>query len=770
MTKIALIGSGSSSIGYMRGLIAELSKLTSDQRRQYQVRILEKSQIAGSGLPYDKHMVSPEHLFNVHTVSVSVPGVAMSDEPAEQARAIQERDEFFRYINSNKENLKKEFEEIFFKRFQRAFKRKFGAFNEADFQGVDIFSSGFQNTPFYQANQAKPGFLEMLDHHQKKFQNYVEKVEENIKNRNGFLPRIIYGFYSKALFDYHVNKLAGLIGAENITISTQTEVQALKKAEEQQLELDYKTLEMQETQAFDEVFVATGLWQEEPDQEKNPKFIQNIWPVEKVEDAIHAAVANAYLQGRPEIKIGVIGTSLSAIDMTRTAFEEGEKIDGVKIKVDLLSRNGRFQKVKGSFRWLISEWIKYFPQALEGVFEKYGIPKSEFTFNYNNPNLAQDQANSSKHYNDLSNQLKKVVAKITEQNKAKEGKDVLYLWQVLKLFMEISQETLKNVAAKEVDAARRQALLEKLRYYEETAKFVEENKDNYERIIDKLFETQDKDPFIQLRRDLEISTVGDTKDGEYIFENVYGFFIDALDTTKLMPSGERVSLLPADERIFRKIFSRSLVGQINAGMPPESAEYFLELHKKGILNAKDLGYDAKIERDAAPRVTDSHGNSQTYDLMIDTSRANVKKTTKSPLLKSLLEQGLLSTSPIKAEDLDVEYIHSKAAQTKYGKYLAEIHKTKQQGSAEGEIVFDDNVIDKSNFSPKNQPNLTIHLGVWGINGSMNSAKTAAESMVKRNEAKRVEAAQEVPAAAQVVVGNGAALDGNAAKRANTLQT
>ncbi len=708
MPTIAIVGSGSSSLGYIDGLIAKLALLPKDQQRQFRLEIFEKSPIAGSGLPYDKTIASLEHLINIHTVSTSMPAIAFSEDEQEKDDAIK-RKAFFKWINNqeNKDYIEKEFQKVFFDRFKKAYKRKYGDFSEDLFEGKMIFDEGFEQSEFYKINHDEEGFLEMLDYHRKKFATYKSKVEASYKEEKGFLPRIVYGFYAKALFDYKVAMLAKIIGPENIRIRTSTEVNGIEGVKTPKLRLKYG----QESSEFDNVFIATGLWQEEPQAQEDDKYVSNIWPISNVENALEKAIDSAKKQGKKEARIAIKGTALSAIDVVRTIFKDGKEVDGVKLKVDMISRNGRLQKVKGNFTWLIQEWTKYFPQALESVFKEYGL-EGQFDFNYRDEKVTHDQLNAGTHMAKLSQQIAKITQKIVADNKeklikeGKEPKDVFYMWQAVKLFFQIAQKAYENAAQSE-EGERKAGLVEKAKYSRFMADFVEKNQNNYKLILDELFRFQDSNPFVQLEKDLAASQIGDTKDGDYIFENIYGLFMENIAFAKY---------LPKDELIFRKFYSRSFLGPLGAAMPPESAQHFLDLHKENVLDAKSVGYNQDSLRDMG------------YDLIIDTARNDTHKTTQSELLRSLIEAKVLDSSPITLSKEELSQFDPEYIRGKYGDEAARnmLKIAKETGE---NLTFDSNIIDKANFSAANSPNLTINLGAWGISAAIRSAKMSSEKLV-----------------------------------------
>jgi uncharacterized NAD(P)/FAD-binding protein YdhS len=358
MTKrIALVGSGSAAIGYLNAVRKKILQSGGDSKG-LKIVVFEKSQIAGTGLPYDRSITAPEHLFNVQTVSSVVPTATLDGEDR------LDRGQFIEWLNkdSTKIYLRSEFEKIFFERFKRAYRRKFGEFDDRLFGDKNIFDPAFEESEFYRQNQGKEVFVAMFEHHRRKFSSYVEKVERDAKDAYGFLPRIVYGFYSKALFDYQIEELRKL--GVDVEVRCETEVAAIQKISDAALAIVSKG-KHQATEEFDHSFVASGLWHEEPSPYKNPNYVHNIWPANNVEELIERALKQAKEQGRDSIKIGILGTSLSAYDMFRTCFKDGMIVDGVRIEVDMCSRNGRLQKVKDNFNWLGESLTRHMPGAVE---------------------------------------------------------------------------------------------------------------------------------------------------------------------------------------------------------------------------------------------------------------------------------------------------------------------------------------------------------------------------------------------------------------------
>lgn len=661
---IGVVGSGSAIIGFLYGLGQKIKKgeISPPFPR---ITIFEKSAIAGSGLPYDASMTSPEHLFNVHIQSGSIlPIIPDSDE----LRA--DRDGFINWLQKEetKKYLRSEFEKIFFERFKRAYKIKFGN----DYKGKNIF--GITEEEEKENSQSQDvKIAEMISFHRGKFNSYVEKIEKDAKNQYGFLPRIVYGFYSKALFDYQVRELEKL--GVQVVVRTETEVTSIAQGNDERVLLHTQSAKKRDEvigeQGYvfvDNIFMASGLWQEEKSPYKNPNYVHNIWPADKVEELIEAAIKKAKEEHRDSIHIAIKGTSLSAVDMMRTCFKDGTVVDGVKIYVDMCSRGGRFQAIKGNFRWLNEEVQQYMPQALERVFANRRLKGFKKT----------EPFERKAFFGDLITNITTLLN--TELQKDNNNPKQIHLWQVLDLFLEILQ------AAYECNN-----LTDKAEQIEDLRNQVIANKENYQATILLMKSLQKENPFEQLEEDLKSAKDGDkNQNGNYIFQHIFDMFDY---------SASYVKNLPADEKMFLKHFGREFMGPFSAAMPAESGEDILDKAGSDNLKVRALGRKAKfdIPHEGQMKIIDSAGKSKDYDIIINAGGVKISKDTSSTLYKSVNSPEFESKlDPEKIEMQEKELKEMQGILTeKYGAEYAEDMLGNIIETEDGKLVYVDGFLSRS---------------------------------------------------------------------------
>jgi uncharacterized NAD(P)/FAD-binding protein YdhS len=677
MKEVAIVGSGSSVIGYLDAL---RKKLQTEKHQGLKITVFEKSQIAGSGLPYDKTMTSAEHLFNSQSVSTIVPIVTLKG--VDQV----DRMAFFEWLKEGetKAYLRKEFENIFFERFKKAYRNKFGSFDEDGFLGKNIFTADFEESDFYKENAAKEGFVEMLQYHRTKFENYAKKIEADARDTHGFLPRIVYGFYSKVLFDYQVAKLREL-GVE-VEVRCGCEVALVKQVGEKIL---VQEKDADSAQVFDHCFVSTGLWQQEESPYKNPNYVHNIWPASHVEELIAGEIKKAKAEGRASISIGILGASLSAYDMFRTCFKDGMVVDGVAIHVDMCSRNGRFQRVKDSFNWLGDCLTRHMPKALANVMNARGLEYKE--------GPAKD------FYANLASNISNLMRQEMDKNLPQENQ--IHLYQVLAVFLEVLSAAYENnkdeAAALKINDLRLKLL---------------ENKDNYKETIS-LFKSLEIDQFEQLASDLKFF------DGDNIFLNIFNLF----DT-----SAKYFDYLPDDEQLFFRKFAREFLGPTWAAMPPETAQDLLEKHKAGHLELRKLGRAGKLEvpDEGQMAIFDSQGAVVKYDIAINAASAKLKTQTTSTLYQSISEN---FADPLRPKLIEFSIGTSnpeKFLTEKYGKEFGmEMLNSCEVSEAEGQFVlrFKDVFLSGLPSKEKDQP-LVVSRATSSVLAAMRSGAEAAKGI------------------------------------------
>jgi hypothetical protein len=708
MTILALIGAGSSATGYLAGMITGLEKMSAAEiaALNLELHIFDKSAILGSGAPYDATTTNPEHLLNIHDVSVSMPHLTLSEDPERQRQALIYRNSFSEWLKQEKNQIKilEEFKETFFAKFKAAYKRKF----DKDFAQENILNDSFELQVLEKAE------LEMIHYHQQKFQTYKEKVFAQMLSTSGknFLPRTLYGFYAKALFEHQLEKLKKLIGEEKIHLHAQTEVSGVVKRDDDRV---FCTYAGDEKLLADIVFIGTGLYEEEKDKTQNPNYLHNIWPISNVEKAILKAIKKAKADGKTQAEIAIIGSSLSATDIARTiaSFEDEALADGVKLHATMYSRFGQLQTVKGNFSWLISNWCHNFPRALKSTFANYQIDQSEFSFDFSHL-TQEDQAQGGQHLNKISENISKIINKIAAEN----GDGKIYLHQVLTLFLRILQNSYLNALKETQNGQEQERLSAKADYLEELINFIGKNSANYQIIFDKLMERQNPDAFAQLQLDLETAAQGDIG-GQYLFEEVFQIFSYLANYRKF---------LPEDEKLFLSNFHRSLTGRFDAALATEGAQSLIAMHQAGMLDICAIGQSGKINKEQNS-ITLESGETRACNLLINASGVALTRNIQTPLLQSLIQQNLLHAPEIEVSPECVRNL----TERKYGSFALPMLASLQE--QEGGFFTQQNptITRENKFLAEN----IFHLGAaWGISGSMKEAQNQGAAVIDRLEEKQ----------------------------------
>lgn len=685
MTKsIAIIGSGSASIG----AIHQLFELKKQQKTEIdKVVIFEKSEIAGSGLPYDKSTTSPEHLFNIQTVNISIPYIALQED------IQKDRKGFLNWLQQDetKDLLDNEFKNIFFERFKRVFAKKF-AISDDRITASEFFDSSqsFEESEIYKQYQENPEALAMINYHRDKFFGYKKQISEKSQDEFSFMPRIIYGFYSKALFEFWIEKLQE-VGIE-VEVKTQTEVEFLKE-EDKKYKVGFKNIEKEiEISEFDYSYVGVGMFQYEDIKHKNPNYIRNIWPANKVEEAIENLALEASKKGEEYINIAILGSSLSAVDMVKSCFKDGNELYGVKIKVDLCSRNGRLQKTRSNFRWFDDEVQQFFPQALESVMKEKDLTYTSYS-------------TLSEFYKNMGQNLNKIFDKIIQENidsaasqsSSEKSPEKIHLYQVFGVFLDILQKAYQQ--NKQDDLAQQ---------ISDIKSEITKNKEDYKTSLAFLNSLEEQNPFEALKSDIERSR---DISGQ-IFENVFNLF-DNFASYR--------SKLPLDEQIFAKQYFRELLGRFWAPMPEDSSTYFLEKHEQGVLDVIKLGRSAKM---TIPDQGQIELGDKKYDMMIDSSKAmKISKDTTSKLFQSLMSD-VGALKPQKTEIAMSKEEFSETLKMKYGEVIADEISRNIISDQEEKAIY----VSK-NISFDNPSSVMINRAFFGINSSLKKAEKLIKDSV-----------------------------------------
>jgi hypothetical protein len=593
---LALIGVG--PVGF--GFIFELArKLKAGQACNIaSIDIFDKSLVMGAGLPYGDS-AAPEHLFNIVTRIISVPYY----------------DNFHKFIRENQGEISHFCQEIFEKRFRKKFERRFK---------IPYSPSAMEEPQHEEKLRLRQHYDRIWDSFQKRYLN-LEVAET-------YHPRILFGIYASKMFHDAVKVIRshGIV----VNIHPQTEVTSLKREKDsQKLRLGFSGGEKR----FDLAILATGR-SLASDGIHSPRYITQIWPSEdmkeNVERIIAAEIAKREVEGDTNkiIKIAIRGSSLSAIDVLKTIYRDGvfvEKADGnlifipdpsekYEIHVDLVSRSNIMQGVKGKSKAMAE-----------------GGLKPDFAITQKNiEDLAKVQGGKVALWQVLlmfARSLEDAYRDNLEMEKAEQVKEIVKF-----IIQKVSRSEGSRLKDIDDDLLKiRGRPLQQLTLMQEMFDLALGEVDY--RGIFELFQEKffGKDPFSQLKDNLELAQQGDVDGGFLVLRDILLQF----DSLELLPY-----LNPEEKALWLSPqFSRRVSSFVNA-MPLQSAQEMMALREKGLIDYKALGYQAGKpyhENDKIVFMTEG-GERLEYDLAINATGYNLDfRKNPSPLYASMIDEGLI---------------------------------------------------------------------------------------------------------------------------------
>ena len=290
MRDVAIIGSGAAESAFISELAFQISNNLQTKTilsGKTAIHIFDEATLLGAGLPYNSMMTDAEHLLNIQTVSGSIP----KDFSAS----------FFDWINSNKDEIEKRFQLIFEDRFKEKFKKR--------------FAQEFEQEKYDEYQQIK-GFTELKKHYENLWISFKKRYL-NFKKAKDFHPRILYGMFSVDNFlkDITVLKANGI----EVVLHNKSKVLALNNFD------NYSILSFAEDGEikngnFAKIFIATGMMDDQKENEINSPIITKIWPIKELKDRVTKLIDEAKHSGKSEVKIAIKGTELAAIDLVKTIF------------------------------------------------------------------------------------------------------------------------------------------------------------------------------------------------------------------------------------------------------------------------------------------------------------------------------------------------------------------------------------------------------------------------------------------------------------------
>lgn len=634
MVDIAIIGSGPSAQGFMRGLISKLNELkqtgqiSEEEIRNYHIDIFDLSRNIGYGGPYDPALTGAEHLFNGRTVS---------------AFNLDSNDSFFQWLQdpANQESINQKFNQIFCDRFEAKFALLFPheTYDPSLFNGKRVLDVGFKDQPEYARLYDRLGepFGNLCDHyiedHKDIQARYLKYAGEAAKG--AFLPRLAYGIFLKDLFDKTVQELKEIVGEENVQLRPQTRVEGLDADSNLIFEKDGE----RGGHKYDIIGAGTGRWQRDynkadlKSEREAPLYKANAWPISEVEAEVMDVIKRAKEENKPQVRIAIEGSSLTSIDMAKTLlhncaagrFEEASNGEltfipnpdlGVEVRVDLISRNGLMSLVRGNFAWLPHQVGEYYVDAIKQVAQEKGIDFSRF----DHVQFTQEDNQVNKTGPDHKLMNHHLLQEYAKQS----GDPQVKLSQIFECFCEIGAACYQQAGkdfVKRGQGENVELMLKKSDDMKRAAQFVRDNKDNYPAIIEGYMGLR-ANLFTTLQSDLNDAVIGDI-DGKSIFEIVNKHFVGS---TMSLP------LLPEEQLLVKKYDAIAM--SLDAPMPPESARELLAMNKAGVLGSTRIGYNKSMVPDLREGTVAWGDNKYDYAVNCTGTRLNFD-TTRDTLYQSL---------------------------------------------------------------------------------------------------------------------------------------
>lgn len=514
---ISLIGSGSTAIGFLLETLSLINSAQIDEKqaKDLVVNIFEESALLGAGAPYDLTKTGFQLITNIRNNSGTLPKSGA---------------DYLQWLEENRDFIGKVFDKIFAQRLAA----KIAKAPEKE----DLFCQSY-------AAIAK---------------NFKEKYLNLDDSAKTYHPRILYGIYRVALFEKVVEELR----ARGVVINEygKSKVAGFQQGADGKFQLKIESPDEAPFAETDFVLFAGGMVEKAP-QLVHANFLSSQFPEENLRAQLEKLVEEAKKTNKKEIKLGILGSSLSAIDAVRTIYYEkifqGQpdfEIDGIKIKIDLISRDGRLPKVRAAYA----------------------------PFDYKKDGGVLPEIS-----------MLKEVRELYKEN------DKIHLWQVLEIcaqkmaifYRHFGQENAAQVAL-------------------DFATSIRDKKENYQEILEEFAKLEGAQGFSQLKAELARAENGDV-------EKMLGYQVAYGLAAPTHP--EILALLNEDDKKIYQEYFATLHNLNDSPMPAPVAQNLLQLHEQGLVDIVKLGHKEKELRskDGQLFVVDEDGESHDYDFVI---RAN----------------------------------------------------------------------------------------------------------------------------------------------------
>lgn len=534
-------------------------------------------------MPYDPQTTDFEHLLNIESESIK----------------IDENTNLKQWLVANSVQVKAKFAKIHRQRLEEKFEERFGI--------------KFPGTGEEEQQELKYDYIDIWKSIEKRYLNFDEGVK--------YHPRILIGVRNILLFENAVSKIKDL--EVKVNEHPQTEVISLGKIENNpnaQVQIGYKNASDQSAifADFSDVVMSTGRWRLK--DEPKTKYVSEVWPISEFKSNLLKIIREEIAQRKEgegkKIKISIQGQSLTAIDAVKTILDgSSEEFKGYDIEIDMLSRSGVMQQVKGLQGWekqkkfsgkfplgteINQEYVKEIAGKQDGKIRLWQVMLMTARALENGYRAEGEElrANQAREF------VKIIINNVSRNNS-----------------VEISDANLAEIDGSTI------AQLEKF----QTQFGLQLDGAKYNPIVEEFNKRfLSKTPMEQLRSSLAMAESGDTSSGHLLWKSIYGQ-IDSLTLA---------SYLNADESAFRfQIIDRTM-SAFNNGMPIETAKYLIAKHEAGVLNCRVLGEKSNYNYDENGKVSikseageikyyDAVVSSRGYDLDVANNPSDLARSMRS---------------------------------------------------------------------------------------------------------------------------------------------
>lgn len=555
----------------------------------------------GAGMPYDRQTTDIEHRAHVSSKYLSVGFKG-----------------FDKWLVENQNEIRAEFAKIIDERLQEKFIKRFGV--------------------SYDRNSTLSEEQKKLVNHYNSIRNSIEKRYLNLEVATACHPRVLIGMFNIIQLRKVVEEIKSH-GVE-VILRPQTEVDSITKLDP---DIHNKARAMLsfggEKSFFYHVIVATGKWRADSKTSFDGKlipYIKDVWPIDNFQQKLNEILDRENSDNKSPKKIAIQGNGLSAIDATKTIFNNGyfeETENGdlvfvpnkqeVGIEVTLLSRNGIVPQVSGKENW-------HQQKKFRG-----GYPLgTEITLNAIKA-IAEKQDGKVRLW-----QIMLMMARALENAYNIEGET-----EMAKEAAEFVQLIINNVAkttssdhAVNYDNSDIEEGPTLSQLYQIQEKFsLQLDGANYREIFNAFQEKfLNRGQTEQLYYNLQKAETGDVASGYQLWKSIFNQIEFMADINEYLIPEEAAYYSHTLDRIFNAFIR---------GMPIYTAKELVALNKAGFLKIEAIGNDAKelCEENGKMVFELGNGEKKIYDAVVS-ARGYDDDITKNPskLFKSMLDQGYLT--------------------------------------------------------------------------------------------------------------------------------